>query len=34
MPNIDIRISAKVFNKIYMPCLETDFRYEVYYGGA
>ena len=34
MPNVNINISKKVFNPVFLPFLETDFRYEVYWGGA
>lgn len=34
MPTVDIRISKKVFNPSFLPYLETDNRYEVYWGGA
>jgi len=34
MANIDISISKKVFNPAFFPYLNTDYRYEVYYGGG
>lgn len=34
MPTVNINISKKVFNPAFLPYLETDFRYEVYWGGA
>ena len=32
--NVDIKISKKVFNDIYLPYLENDDRYLVFYGGG
>lgn len=34
MPVANIHIEKKVFNDIFIPYLETNYRYEVYYGGA
>ena len=34
MPTINIKISKKVFNPTFLPFLETDNRYEIYFGGA
>ena len=34
MPVANIHIDKKVFNNVFIPYLETNFRYEVYYGGA
>ena len=34
MPKVDIHISKKVFNPVFFPYLETDYRYEIYFGGA
>jgi phage terminase large subunit len=34
MPTININISKKVFNDVYLPYLEKHPRYEVYFGGA
>lgn len=34
MPTVNINISKKVFNTVFIPYLETDYRYEIYYGGA
>ena len=32
--DINVNISKQVFNRIYIPYLETDTRYEIFYGGA
>lgn len=34
MPTVNIRISKKVFNDIYLPFLENEDRYLVFYGGG
>lgn len=34
MPNVDIKISSKVFNKAYLPYLDDESRYLVFFGGA
>lgn len=34
MPAVNIRISKKVFNDVYLPYLENDDRYLVFYGGG
>ena len=34
MSNINIRISKKVFNPVYLPYLDNDDRYLVFYGGG
>lgn len=34
MPVANIHIPKTVFNDVFIPYLETDYRYEVYYGGA
>lgn len=34
MKKVTLNISKKVFNKAYLPYLDTRSRYEVYYGGA
>ena len=34
MPSLNIHIPKEVFNDIFYPYLETNYRYEVYYGGA
>ena len=34
MPSVNIRISKKVFNDVYLPFLENDDRYLVFYGGG
>ena len=34
MSSIDIKISKRVFNKIFIPYLDNDKRYLVFYGGA
>lgn len=34
MPNINIKISKKVFNDIYLPYLDNDDRYLLFYGGG
>lgn len=34
MPTVNIKISKKVFNPAFLPYLETESRYEVYWGGA
>src|SRR5690554_8135093 len=31
---IDIKIKRNIFNDVYYPCLDSDSRYEIYYGGA
>ena len=32
--NVDIKVSKKVFNDVYLPYLENDDRYLVFYGGG
>ena len=32
--DVNIRISKKVFNPVYLPFLECDDRYVVFYGGG
>ena len=34
MPTVNIKISKKVFNDVYLPYLENDDRYLVFYGGG
>lgn len=34
MPNINIKISKKVFNDVYLPFLENQDRYLIFYGGG
>lgn len=34
MSTIDIKIKKRVFNDKYMPYLEDDHRYLIFYGGA
>ncbi len=34
MPTINIKISKKVFNDIYIPFLNCEDRYLVFYGGG
>ena len=34
MSNVNIKISKKVFNPIYLPYLENDDRYLIFYGGG
>ena len=34
MSSIDIKISKRVFNKAFIPYLDNDKRYLVFYGGA
>ncbi len=34
MKAVNIKIKKKVFNPAYLPYLETNYRYEIFYGGA
>ncbi len=34
MPKIDISISKKIFNDVYLPYLENNERYNIFIGGA
>ena len=34
MPNVNIKISKKVFNDVYLPYLENQDRYLIFYGGG
>ena len=34
MSTVDIRISKKVFNSVYLPYLNNEDRYLVFYGGG
>lgn len=34
MPSVNIRISKKVFNDVYLPYLDNEDRYLVFYGGG
>ena len=34
MSNVNIRISKKVFNEVYLPYLDNDDRYLIFYGGG
>ena len=34
MPNVNIKISKKVFNDVYLPFLENQDRYLIFYGGG
>ena len=34
MPTVNIKISKKVFNDVYMPYLNNQDRYLIFYGGG
>lgn len=34
MPTVNIKISKKVFNEVYLPYLDNEDRYLVFYGGG
>ena len=34
MSTVDIRISKKVFNDVYLPYLNNEDRYLIFYGGG
>lgn len=34
MPTVNIRVSKKVFNNVYIPYLDNKDRYLVFYGGG